>query len=39
MARARPHVDQVIAGPHEGFVVLDNNHGVPLLLQIPQGRN
>ena len=34
--RARAHVDQVIAGPHERFVVLDDDDRVPLLLQVAQ---
>ena len=33
----RAHVDQVIARSHQRFVVLDNDNGVSLLLQIAQG--
>ena len=36
-ARARAHVDQPVGAAHDGFVVLDHQHRVALLLQPAQG--
>jgi hypothetical protein len=36
MTGARTYIDEVIARAHEGFVVLDNDDSVSLLLQIAQ---
>ena len=36
VAGAGAHVDQVIAGAHQRFVVLDDDDGVALLLQIAE---
>ncbi len=32
-ARARPHVDQVVGGAHDGQLVLDHDHGVAFVAQ------
>jgi hypothetical protein len=39
MASAWTYIDQMIAGPHERFIMFDHDDCVSLLLQISQSGN
>ena len=39
LSRARPNIDDVVCRPHDGLVVLDNEHAVADITEPLQGLN